>query len=141
MDDFMLQHTPIVQNNAASRPLTHEKRKERIIKRIYDLPLTKYYSEETVSAWSLSRLHKELKVNNIIPKGQERKDLEAELIRSNCQTSLTACCICCEDYETGDVLRALGCTHEFHVECIDKWAISATDYSKPPECPICKAQI
>ena len=41
---------------------------------------------------------------------------------------------------TPDVLRVLRCGHRFHLECIDRWLLSSTDYSRPPACPICNAR-
>lgn len=43
------------------------------------------------------------------------------------------CCACFAD----DVLRVLRCGHRFHLECIDRWLLSSTDYSRPPACPMC----
>lgn len=32
------------------------------------------------------------------------------------------CCICFEDYKTGDNLRILPkCHHEYHIDCLDTW--------------------
>lgn len=53
-----------------------------------------------------------------------------------------ACCgICYEDYEEEDVLRKLPCGHKFHLECVDRWAFSSTDYSRPTSCPVCSHEI
>ena len=41
----------------------------------------------------------------------------------------------------GDLLRALRCGHRFHCECVDRWLLSATDYSRPPACPMCNAEL
>lgn len=49
----------------------------------------------------------------------------------------TARAPCC----AGDVLRLLGCGHRFHLECIDRWLLSSTDYSRPPACPMCNAEL
>ena len=47
-----------------------------------------------------------------------------------------------QDYEDGDVLRVLpACGHRYHVECIDKWCLAATDFSRPPACPLCNAEV
>jgi len=31
------------------------------------------------------------------------------------------CSICISEYEEGDRMRILPCTHEFHAGCIDRW--------------------
>ena len=53
----------------------------------------------------------------------------------------TSCTVCCDDYESGDALRVLKCGHKYHVECIDKWLLSSTDYLRAPACPICSAPL
>ncbi len=52
-----------------------------------------------------------------------------------------SCSICLDSYASGDVLRRLSCGHKFHVECVDKWALSALDYSRDPACPVCNTVI
>lgn len=52
-----------------------------------------------------------------------------------------SCSICCEDYTSGEVLRRLPCKHKFHLECIDRWFLSSTDYSRPVACPMCNAPL
>jgi E3 ubiquitin-protein ligase RNF38/44 len=44
------------------------------------------------------------------------------------------CPICLEDYEPGEVLRALQCSHshKFHRSCVDKWL------KQKATCPICQ---
>jgi len=42
------------------------------------------------------------------------------------------CTVCLVDFETGDDIRSLHCTHMFHVDCIDRWLV----YNK--KCPICR---
>jgi E3 ubiquitin-protein ligase RNF38/44 len=56
-------------------------------------------------------------------------------------SAAAACAICCEDYASGDVLRALRCGHRFHCECLDRWLIQATDFSRPVACPLCNAPV
>jgi len=51
------------------------------------------------------------------------------------QSSSIACAVCLCDFETGEQLRELKCTHKFHSSCVDQWLkINKT-------CPICKAEI
>ena len=33
----------------------------------------------------------------------------------------TSCVVCMSDFEVGDKLRVLLCSHEYHVDCIDQW--------------------
>jgi len=50
-------------------------------------------------------------------------------------SSQTTCPICMTDFEQGEGLRWLQCTHHFHQECIDKWlAVGVT-------CPVCKCEV
>ncbi|CAI5533228.1 unnamed protein product [Closterium sp. Naga37s-1] len=61
---------------------------------------------------------------------EEEGDGEEEVIyRSTWET----CAICLEDYECGDRLRVLPCSHEFHTECVDEWLTT-----RQPFCPVCK---
>ncbi|KAK6143546.1 LOW QUALITY PROTEIN: hypothetical protein DH2020_023894 [Rehmannia glutinosa] len=45
---------------------------------------------------------------------------------------LESCCICQEDYVAGDYIGKLGCGHEFHTSCIERWLILKN------VCPVCK---
>lgn len=44
------------------------------------------------------------------------------------------CLVCMSDYEEGEDMRALGCKHGFHQECIDKWLTTGAN-----KCPVCRA--
>ncbi|KAH0500039.1 E3 ubiquitin-protein ligase RNF12-B, partial [Microtus ochrogaster] len=46
--------------------------------------------------------------------------------------ALKTCTICITEYTEGDKLRALPCSHEYHVHCIDCWL------SENNTCPICR---
>ncbi len=39
----------------------------------------------------------------------------------NKQSDQTVCVICMCDFENGQLLRVLPCSHEFHSKCVDKW--------------------
>ncbi|KEP65812.1 UNVERIFIED_CONTAM: zinc finger, C3HC4 type (RING finger) domain-containing protein [Hammondia hammondi] len=51
---------------------------------------------------------------------------------ANLSDEAKRCSICFEDYEHGDELRRLPCTHVFHKNCIDVWL------RRSFVCPICK---
>ncbi|KAK9056656.1 hypothetical protein SSX86_024018 [Deinandra increscens subsp. villosa] len=46
--------------------------------------------------------------------------------------SLEPCCICQEEYDTGDHIGSLDCGHDFHTDCIKQWL------AQKNICPICK---
>ena len=45
------------------------------------------------------------------------------------------CAVCYCNFERGEELRVLGCSHRFHVDCIDGWLRGR------PTCPMCKVSI
>ncbi|KAI3809857.1 hypothetical protein L1987_19459 [Smallanthus sonchifolius] len=46
--------------------------------------------------------------------------------------NLEPCCICQEEYDTGDNIGSLDCGHDFHTDCIKQWL------AQKNICPICK---
>lgn len=70
----------------------------------------------------------------------EKRELVARLAEHG-GSSAASCSICCEDYVPDDDLRILRCGHAFHIDCIDRWLFSATDYSREPACPLCNAPL
>lgn len=49
--------------------------------------------------------------------------------------SAVQCMICLSEFETGELLRRLPCTHVYHQPCIDEWLHRCTD------CPLCKTNV
>lgn len=46
-----------------------------------------------------------------------------------------SCSVCLEEFQVGEVIRNLPCTHPFHKDCVDKWLY------KKHSCPLCKYDI
>lgn len=45
------------------------------------------------------------------------------------------CVVCLEDFERGDSLRTLRCSHVFHMTCVDQWLAQSA------QCPNCKCRV
>lgn len=131
----------------------YEERKGDMIQKLHSLPLKVFYSRESLMNWSVPRLQKELKKNHLKPtillqngRKTEKEQLVDQLYALNLKegeagSCSETCSICCLDYEDEEVLRSLACKHVFHVECVDRWAITSTAKSRPPKCPACNREI
>ncbi|XGW23304.1 hypothetical protein V3C99_005496 [Haemonchus contortus] len=51
------------------------------------------------------------------------------------ENEIERCTVCLCEFETGEEVRNLRCTHIFHVNCIDKWLV----YNK--KCPVCRLDV
>uniref|UniRef100_A0A673VBQ4 RING-type E3 ubiquitin transferase n=1 Tax=Suricata suricatta TaxID=37032 RepID=A0A673VBQ4_SURSU len=49
--------------------------------------------------------------------------------------ALQSCAICITEYTEGNKVHILPCTHEFHVDCVDRWL------SENSTCPICHTEV
>jgi hypothetical protein len=59
------------------------------------------------------------------------KDTDADLSKAN----ENCCAICLSDFEAGEKLRLLPCSHRFHQTCVDEWLrVNAS-------CPTCRQNI
>lgn len=47
-----------------------------------------------------------------------------------------SCAICIEEYQVGETLRVLPCSHKFHTECIVPWLTE-----RQASCPLCKYDV
>lgn len=45
------------------------------------------------------------------------------------------CVVCCEQYQTGDVLKLMPCFHKYHKACITAWLL------RQDRCPICQRSV
>lgn len=122
---------------------THAERLAAAATLIQKLPIEIYHTKEELEGLSIGEL-KDL----LIKSGREseaalcieKRDLVGALLEGS-NSSAESCSICVEDYGSGDCLRILPCGHRFHLECIDRWFLSSTDYSRPASCPMCNAEI
>ena len=125
---------------------THAERLSRMQSRIFALPIEEYVREKRLYGLPVHELKQRLKSAGV-PQDEcaqmtEKRELVARLVEKCGGTDATTCSICFEEYEDGDVLRVLpGCGHRYHIECLDKWALAATDFSRPPACPLCNKEI
>ena len=51
------------------------------------------------------------------------------------QNENNQCTICLEEFQNGDVRRALDCMHTFHQQCINRWL------NIHQSCPICRHRV
>ncbi|XP_055815865.1 E3 ubiquitin-protein ligase MBR2-like [Solanum dulcamara] len=63
---------------------------------------------------------------------ERMKQRKHEPIYGGLSSNLEPCCICREEYTTGDDMGMLDCGHEFHSSCINQWLMLKN------LCPICK---
>jgi len=125
---------------------------EAVASIIQSLPTESFKSQEELEKLSITELKSVLKTHSKQQQKQyssqishsvvvlEKKDL-IDRIMSTGGSSASSCGICCDDYESGDVLRVLTCSHRFHLECVDKWFLSSTDYSRQVACPLCNMDL
>jgi len=63
------------------------------------------------------------------------KKTEKTTEQKNTEAPPTDCSICLMEYNEGESVKSLPCTHRFHSACIDKWLSSHNT------CPVCKTQV
>lgn len=127
---------------AHSNTATSKRRRfEAVSKIVQQLPVELYVSETDLHKLPLPELKKRLMSNGLNSKESLDKAEAVERILAAGNSSSISCTVCCDDYESGDALRVLKCGHKYHVECIDKWLLSSTDYLRAPACPICSAAL
>lgn len=108
---------------------------------IRKLPMETYYTRSELSGMTVHELKAKAREMGVdCSTVVEKRDLINRMSEVG-GSSGASCSICCEDYDSGDMMRALPCGHRFHVECVDKWFLTATNYSRGPSCPMCNAPL
>ena len=114
---------------------------DQVVHALQALPLETVESEDTLKHLSVHELKERLKHSGIDSSScLEKQELVEKLLEVGGSSGST-CSICCDDYVPGDVLRILPCKHRYHLECVDRWFLSSTDYSRPPACPMCNHEL
>ncbi|EFN53942.1 hypothetical protein CHLNCDRAFT_136184 [Chlorella variabilis] len=129
------------QHGGRPAPRTRSQRIEHVAKLMQGLPVESYRSREELERMSVAELKQLLKKRGVACEHCLEKRELVERGAEGGNSSAASCSICCEDYESGDVLRVLPCGHRYHLECVDKWFLASTDYSRPPACPLCSAPL
>uniref|UniRef100_A0A914Y003 RING-type domain-containing protein n=1 Tax=Panagrolaimus superbus TaxID=310955 RepID=A0A914Y003_9BILA len=104
------------------------------------------YNQQTIAQQQIQTLHQVLSQNPHIseppPIGATVDEIKKKTTIMNYTKDLNVpeeeterCTVCLSDFETGDEVRTLNCSHIFHTECIDRWLI----YNK--KCPICRVEM
>lgn len=130
------------QQDPASAAQRRQQRWERVVEVLHGLPTETVASKEELAGLPVHELKQRLSDAGISSGDcREKTELVARLLEAG-GSSGDSCCICCEDYVSGDVVRRLPCSHRMHLVCLDRWLLtSASDYSRPPACPMCNSEL
>mmetsp|Transcript_30770 Transcript_30770/g.73271 ORF Transcript_30770/g.73271 Transcript_30770/m.73271 type:complete len:279 (-) Transcript_30770:258-1094(-) len=120
---------------------TYEQRFAKVTQAIQECATEVFMTREQLMALSSSRLKEIMKERGLEGHAAvEKVNLVDTILEAGGSTG-ESCNICLESYESGDLLRRLRCGHKFHIECVDKWALSSLDYSREPSCPACNTPL
>jgi hypothetical protein len=115
-----------------------------IMRTIQGMPMEEFKTPEEIREASIHELKDRLKRRGVESAGcVERSELVNLLVDfRGGPTNNDTCCICCEEYQSGDLMRLLKrCKHEFHLECLDKWAFTSVNADRKPVCPLCNQSL
>ncbi|CAH0517851.1 unnamed protein product [Peronospora belbahrii] len=137
------QHGANNQNGAAQEEARSETF-NRTLRTIQVMPTEEFKTPEELKEASIAELKQRLERRDVDFTGcVERQELVELLVKyRGGPSNNNTCCICCDEYQTGDVLRLLRkCKHEFHLECLDKWAFTSVHSQRAPSCPLCNQDL
>ncbi|OQR83341.1 hypothetical protein ACHHYP_14805 [Achlya hypogyna] len=114
-------------------------RYSRMLKTISSLPTEEF---KPLNRCGVHDMKERLRLRGVETKGCLEKAELTQKLHDFRGGPTESCCICCEDYAEGDVLRILSkCKHDFHLECLDKWALTLADSTRVPSCPLCNQSL
>ncbi|KAF0718852.1 Aste57867_1450 [Aphanomyces stellatus] len=126
---------------AANEPMNQENNEQysKMLKTISRLPTEDF---KVPAACSIHEVKERLARRGIPHAKCIEKEELVRLLHDFRGGPTASCCICCEDYTDGDVLRILSkCKHDFHLECLDKWALTLANSTRTPSCPLCNQDL
>jgi len=110
---------------------------DAVLKRLRAMPTELYAPARDLSIHELRDRLKRRRLDARLDRCVER----ADLVKAYDDALSDGCPICAEPWAEGDVYRQLeGCGHCFHIECIDRWALTSADKGRVPACPLCKSE-
>eukprot|EP00884_Botryococcus_braunii_P006848 jgi/Botrbrau1/16164/Bobra.0272s0002.1 len=115
---------------------------DQVVQAIQRLPLEVYMTKEDLQGLPLRALKAKLIERGLARQGEllDKETAIANILAAGGSSSGT-CSICCEDYQSEDVLRVLRCNHRFHVACVDQWFLSSSTTSMHVACPFCNTPL
>ncbi|RHY62268.1 hypothetical protein DYB34_013248 [Aphanomyces astaci] len=117
----------------------HNEQYNRMLKTISRLPTEEFKAPSTCSVHEIKQ---RLVLRGVAHAQVIEKEELVRLLHNFRGGPTASCCICCEDYAAGDVLRILSkCKHDFHLECLDKWALTLANSTRAPSCPLCNQEL
>lgn len=132
---------PYTAGRGVRRP-TYEHRFTKLTDAIQKSPTEVFMTREELMGMGVSELKALMRERGVtVESGAVEKANLVESILCAGGSTGESCNICLDAYESGAVLRRLRCGHKYHLECVDRWALSSLDYSRDPACPTCNKPI
>uniref|UniRef100_A0A2K5MHY5 Ring finger protein 13 n=1 Tax=Cercocebus atys TaxID=9531 RepID=A0A2K5MHY5_CERAT len=110
--------------NSLKDEFTYEKGGHLILVPEFSLPLEYYLIPFLIIVGICLILIVIFMITKICPRNRHRGD------------EYDVCAICLDEYEDGDKLRILPCSHAYHCKCVDPWLTKTKK-----TCPVCKQKV
>ncbi|XP_071697715.1 E3 ubiquitin-protein ligase At4g11680-like [Rutidosis leptorrhynchoides] len=99
------------------------------------VPLVSNILGYNMNAGSINRGASEDQISKLPTWKYKEIDQDLENGKSVIDSSTTECCICLTKYKEKEEMRQLGCSHIFHMKCVDQWLKIVSC------CPLCKQEL